>query len=368
MRVLAYADSVEFSGAERAFALVVAELADRPDYDLTAAVPDGALSDELRRAVSSVHALPRVAVRAGLSAFDPRLRRAAAAAARACGAEVALVNLPSSQAGTSGLLAGVPTVAFLHVAASLADAGFRLGAARDRLAGPRLRRAVRIVVPAPSVRRYLWERWGFPAERVGWAPPPFRALEPVERSEARRALGVGGDRRLVGIIGRVSVKQKGHDVLLRALAELDPDVSLLVAGTGRDSDRVRALARSLGLAERVSLLGPVGRPELLYGAVDALAIPSRFEGLPLVALEALSLGAPGVAAAVDGLADVWPAKWLVPAGDAHALARALAELLEGDRARLRDRTRAHWREVEPRFGRGSGERFARELELAREAV
>ena len=364
MRVLAYADSVEFSGAELAFTLVVGALAARPEFELAAAAPAGALADELRRVCATVHELPHAPVRAGLSAFDPRLRRGAVAAARASGADVALVNLPSAEAGTSGLAAGVPTVAFLHIAASLADAGFRLGAVRDRVAGPRLRRATRVVVPAPTVRRHLWERWGIPADRVAWAPPPFRALQPADRAEARAAVGVGEDRRLVGIVGRVSVKQKGHDVLLRALTELGPEVALVVAGAGRDTDRVLTLAAELGLRDRVVWLGAVRRPELVYCAVDALAIPSRFEGLPLVALEALALGVPGVASAVDGLTDVWPVEWRVPAGDPHALARGLAAVLDGDPAIARERARAHWAEVEPTFGRGSGERVARELALA----
>src|SRR5580658_10396177 len=170
MRVLAYADSLEFSGAERAFTLLVKGLGERAGFDLAAVAPAGRLADELAACCSAVHPLPRVPVRAGLSACDPRLWRGARAAARASGADVVLVNLPSAQAGTSGLAGAIPSVAFLHIASSLADAGFRLGAVRDRLAAPRVRSATRIVVPAPSVRRLLWERWGVPAERVAWAP------------------------------------------------------------------------------------------------------------------------------------------------------------------------------------------------------
>ena len=367
MRVLAYADSLEFSGAERAFTLLVQGLAARGDFELSACAPPGRLADELRARGLTVHSLPEVPVRAGLTAFDPRLRARARAAAGSSHAELALVNLPSAEAGTAGLTLGLPSVASLHIANSLADAGFRLGAVRDRLAAPRVRSATRIVVPAPSVRRHLWQSWGVPAERVSWAPEAFVAPEAVPRASARERLGLPEDRRVVGIVGRLSVKQKGHDVLLGALARMDPSVVLAVAGAGHDEDRVRSLARELGLASRVTLLGPLARPEQLYGAVDALAIPSRFEGLPLVALEALSLGVPGIASAVDGLEDLWPAAWLVPPGDAASLAAALSGILAGDPAALRARARSHWAEVEPLFGRGTVEHFAHEMMAAREA-
>ena len=370
MRVLAYADSLEFSGAERAFTLLVKGLGERAGFDLAAVAPAGRLADELGACCSAVHPLPRVPVRAGLSACDPRLRRGARAAARAAGAAVVLVNLPSAQAGTSGLAGGIPSVAFLHIASSLADAGFRLGAVRDRLAAPRVRNATRIVVPAPSVRRHLWERWHVPAARVAWAPPPFTELGTMPRAQARALLGVGDERRLLGVIGRLNIKHKGQDVLLRALAELCRDgveTDLVIAGTGRDGELLSALAGELGVGARVHFLGALARPEALYCAVDALVIPSRFEGLPLVALEALALGVPGIASAVDGLADVWPEEWLVPAGDAAGLAGALAALARSDPGALRARAREHWAEVAPVFGGGTVERFAQELELARGA-
>jgi glycosyltransferase involved in cell wall biosynthesis len=365
MRVLAYADSLELSGAERAFALLVRGLSERVDLEVAAAVPSGGLADELASYCALVYRLPRVPLHAGLAAFDPRLRRGVRAAARAARADVVLANLPSAQSGTSGLASGLPSVAFLHIAHSLADAGFRLGPLRDRVAAPRLRRATRIVVPAPSVQRYLWERWGVPAERVAWAPAPSAEPRPMPRAEARAALGIGDERRLLGIVARVSLKQKGHDVLLRALPAVGGDVQLLVAGAGPDTGHLHALAGELGVAGRVTFLGAVPRPEVIYCAVDALVIPSRFEGLPLVALEALALGVPGIASAVDGLADLWPKEWLVPPGDPAALAGAIDALLGADPEALRRRAQAHWREVEPVFGRGTVERVADELALAR---
>jgi glycosyltransferase involved in cell wall biosynthesis len=344
MRVLAYAESVEFSGAESAFARIVADLAAQPDLDVVAMAPAGRLAAELRRSCS-ICELPHPVLPVSLAAIDARLRRAGRHGARRRRYDVVLANLPSAQAGTAGLGLGPPAVGFLHVPQTLTAAGFVLGSVRDRLSRSALRRAARIVVPAPSVRHYVWEDWGFAPERVDWAPPPAAALPAVSRHRARATLGLPADRRLVGILGRVSVKQKGHDVLLRALTRLDPGTDVVIGGTGRDTAAVGALAAELGVAGRVHRLGHLLRPEELYGAVDALAIPSRFEGLPLVALEALRLGVPGIASGVDGLLDVWPREWLVPPADPAALAGGLTAMLAAEPGHLRSRAAARWAEL-----------------------
>jgi glycosyltransferase involved in cell wall biosynthesis len=75
------------------------------------------------------------------------------------------------------------------------------------------------------------------------------------------------------------------------------------------------------------MLGHVSPIDNFLGAIDALAIPSRFEGLPVIALEALAAGVPGIAADIDGIRDVWPAEWLCPPGDPGHLADGLGRLL-----------------------------------------
>jgi glycosyltransferase involved in cell wall biosynthesis len=87
------------------------------------------------------------------------------------------------------------------------------------------------------------------------------------------------------------------------------------------------LADSAGIGEVTYFPGAVTYPDVAFSALDAIAIPSRFEGLPLVALEALSSRLPGVASRVDGLAAVWPADWLIEVGDSDGLAEKLTEIL-----------------------------------------
>jgi glycosyltransferase involved in cell wall biosynthesis len=155
--------------------------------------------------------------------------------------------------------------------------------------------------------------------------------------------------------GRFDLFQKGLDTLLEGFAALAPDfpgLRLCVAGRGKDGERVLALARSLGLESRLDFREGVSRDEVLslFSGAHALLMPSRLEGLPMVAAEAMAAGLPVIAAdvgAVDELLERGRAGVLIPPGDPAALATATADL-------LRDPAR---REFLGSAARASAERF-----------
>jgi glycosyltransferase involved in cell wall biosynthesis len=155
--------------------------------------------------------------------------------------------------------------------------------------------------------------------------------------------------------GRFDFFQKGLDTLLEGFAALAPDfpgLRLCVAGRGKDGERVLALARSLGLESRLDFREGVSRDEVLslFSGAHALLMPSRLEGLPMVAAEAMAAGLPVIAAdvgAVDELLERGRAGVLIPPGDPAALATATADL-------LRDPAR---REFLGSAARASAERF-----------
>ena len=105
---------------------------------------------------------------------------------------------------------------------------------------------------------------------------------------------------------------KGADLAVRALAELDHDVSLLVVGgpsgtNGAAQDvALRKLVADLGLDHRVRFVPPQPHDRLAayYQAADVCLVPSRTESFGLVALEAAACGTPVVAADVGGLRSV----------------------------------------------------------------
>jgi glycogen(starch) synthase len=135
-------------------------------------------------------------------------------------------------------------------------------------------------------------------------------------------------------IGRLD-EHKGFDLAIAALARLrerHPSVRLAIAGDGPERNRLIALACALGVNDSVDFLGNVSRDRIavLLRECTVVVMPSRYEGLPLVALEAAWAGRPIVAADSPGLSDaVVPGETalMVPAGDPDALARAIAGLL-----------------------------------------
>jgi glycosyltransferase involved in cell wall biosynthesis len=142
------------------------------------------------------------------------------------------------------------------------------------------------------------------------------------------------DVQTVVCVGRLS-EQKGQVVLLQAVARLRerfPDLRVVFAGDGPLRKLIDETCEELGIRDRVTITGWASnsrvRDELR--AARALVLPSFAEGLPVVLMEAFALGRPAVSTYVAGIPElVRPGDngWLVPAGDADALAGAMAELL-----------------------------------------
>jgi glycosyltransferase involved in cell wall biosynthesis len=347
VRVLAYTDSRLFSGAESVHCDLVAGLTAGGSLDLSCAAPrsNAALSNRIEAATGEA-VIDVPSQRPFAAAFDlysPRRRRAVSRALAAAPCDVLFVNLPSAEYGPTPVLgkrpAGAKSVGLLHVPGAFGELGFRLGGLRERLARPAMSRFDALCVVAESGRRTCERLWAGDDTPVHVVPLPRPKVEPVAREEARSALGLPAGT-VIGMAGRISFKQKGQETFVDAAAlmlEAKPDLHFAIAGEGRDLPRLRERVEALGLGRRVTLLGQVAPIDRFLSAIDAIAIPSRFEGMPLIALEALTVGVPGVAANIDGLSDVWPRQWLVEPGDPEALAGRLTTVIDtpsDERSRL----------------------------------
>lgn len=119
-----------------------------------------------------------------------------------------------------------------------------------------------------------------------------------------------GDRKgfNIAIIGRISYRQKGHDLLLDALSGLEPclqkRITLHVIGDGEDSDDFKR--RCERFSGRTHFYGWQKEPWSIAFLSDLLVIPSRFEGVPLVMLEAMELGVEVIATGRDGMLEYLP--------------------------------------------------------------
>ena len=142
-------------------------------------------------------------------------------------------------------------------------------------------------------------------------------------------------------VGRLRIR-KGLEVLIDALRRLPADSpELWIAGDGEHRRSLEALVERWSLAKRVRFLGRCDGAAvraLLVGC-RALVVPSTYEGMPLVVLEAMEAGRPVIASAVSGIPEVVRDRvtgWLVPPEDPGALAMALAEAsIDPEEARRR---------------------------------
>jgi glycosyltransferase involved in cell wall biosynthesis len=180
---------------------------------------------------------------------------------------------------------------------------------------------------------------GTPRERLHVVPNAWAGQAPLaSRAEARRALGVGAEGRLIGWVGRFT-REKGPDVLVRAAALLaDQSAGIVMVGDGPELASARASAARLGVAGRIAWPGLVPEAGRLLPAFDLFVLSSRTEGTPIVLLEAMAARVPVVATAVGGVPDVVGAAQalLVPPDDPASLAAAIRAVLadpEGARAR-----------------------------------
>ena len=129
-----------------------------------------------------------------------------------------------------------------------------------------------------------------------------RLFQPADRASQRARLGLSG--KVLLMVGNL-VPLKGHDLVLRALADF-PDACLLIIGEGSEKRNLEVLAGALRIQDRVRLLGAM-RQDLLpacYAAADALVLASSREGWPNVLLESMACGTPVVSTAVGGTPEI----------------------------------------------------------------
>ncbi|WP_206107446.1 glycosyltransferase family 4 protein [Paenibacillus apii] len=127
-----------------------------------------------------------------------------------------------------------------------------------------------------------------------------------DREEARHALGLDPGSRYIITVGRLDEYQKAHSLLVEAVKSLHdfPELKVLIAGSGPDEQELRKRISDAGLEDKIILLGSVRDKNQLrhyYNASELFVLPSRYEGLPLVLLEAGACGLPAAAFNVMGV-------------------------------------------------------------------
>ena len=162
------------------------------------------------------------------------------------------------------------------------------------------------------------------------------------RETVRASLGFGREDIVVGTVGNLKPQKGPLDLIAAAATVLahDPRFRFMVIGDGPLRGQVEERVRTLGIGDRVRLLGWRDDVGDLLQAMDVFLLTSRFEGLPRSVLQAMAAGVPVVATAVDGTPEVvldGETGLLVPPAEPEAAAHAVLRV--GTDAALADRLR-----------------------------
>jgi glycosyltransferase involved in cell wall biosynthesis len=170
-----------------------------------------------------------------------------------------------------------------------------------------------------------------PIDVIPGGVEPRRSAVPASR-ELLESLGVAGDAPLIVAVGAL-VPQKDPLTFVRAVADLRremPRVQAVWLGDGELRGDVERTIGTLGLEQTVHLAGFRDDVDRVMAAASVFALSSRFEGLPLVIMDAFALGVPVVATAGSGIPELVTdgvTGLLSPVGDAPALAESMRRVL-----------------------------------------
>lgn len=225
----------------------------------------------------------------------------------------------------SRLVAAVPVVIDTLHSSSTGKAGRRLGYAFSRWLPDHVTAVSHATavshLAAGMVRKERLSILGNGIDVEAWAP------EIQARTTARQQLGLT-DEFVWMAVGRLEAV-KDYPTLLRAMARAPENARLLVLGTGPREAELTRLAAQLGLKQRVRFMGFEPNVERWMQAADGFVLSSRYEGLPMVLLEAGACGVPAVATDVPGTREVvvdGVNGWLARAADPISLAESMTKL------------------------------------------
>lgn len=332
IRVLHVIATLDRAGTERQLAQLCCRL-DRSEFEpaVCCLTRGGPLELPLREAHVPVTVLHK------RGRWDPRALPRLLNVIRAFRPHILHTWLPTANTlgRAAGMLAGVPILMASERAADVWKGALRRWA--DRLLA---RRTARIVTNADAVRKFLVGRIGLPANKIAVIRNGLDVAEFDAAAQRPPALPVpepsGGP--VVGTVGRLE-PQKGMRYLIDAFARLPSalaDSHLWVVGGGEEEAFLRSRAIEGKVADRVHFLGT--RPDVpaLMGRFDVFVLPSLWEGVPNVVLEAMAARRAVVATNVHGTPEAAvhdETGLLVPPGDPRALARAVATLLRDPQRR-----------------------------------
>lgn len=189
------------------------------------------------------------------------------------------------------------------------------------------------IVAVSEKTRQISREEGIRADKIVMIPNGITPIpvEGVDRRVIRAELGYSNNDVLLLSVGRL-VYQKAHEYLVSAMSTVlkeMPNVKAGICGDGVLRADLEAQINSLGVGEQVKLFGMQADVTKFLAAADVFVLPSRWEGLPIALLEAMSAGLPIIAARVEGVdqtVEHGVHGLLVPPESPEELAKAILQL------------------------------------------
>lgn len=221
---------------------------------------------------------------------------------------------------------------------------------RSMLRRVALTRTGTIVVPSRNLEGIAQREWHLPTTRLRYIPNGIAADAFAAPSDDAPLFARTPDEVIIGTVAPLR-PEKNVARLVRVFARLDArrPTRLAIAGGGAQRDEIEALARGLGLTDRVIFLGNVAEPQRALALFDIFALSSNTEQMPMSVLEAMAMGLPVASVDVgDVRAMLAPGNraYVVPKNDEQAFANALDTLVAAPdrRAELGALNAAHVRQ------------------------
>jgi len=179
-------------------------------------------------------------------------------------------------------------------------------------------RAQSVICPSQAILDRLVDEFSIPPERMKVLRNPVDVA--AIRASAQKE--IPSEDGLVYVAAGRLTEQKGFDRLLDMFSELPKEARLQILGDGPLKSSLRKQAEALDISDRVAFLGFKDEPWPYYAAADAFVMPSRWEGMPNAALEALACGTPVIATPESG--GIGEVAALAPDGAVHVAAAGTA--------------------------------------------
>lgn len=251
--------------------------------------------------------------------------------------DVVIIAQGSIEACSLGVLAakrgGYRTISFIALPQKLAIMGAKLSWLRDRLNLYYYRLPDQFITTSLHAKAALTENGVKSPISLAYYGPDLRTWQIYDRAQSRQKFEISEHEYVVGLVARIQFVHKGHDFLIDAIAKYRDKlegIKFLIVGDGPDEEKLRSLIQFNNLQNQVVLVPWSNDSSYIYSAIDLLIIPSRFEGLPLVMLEAMYYEVPVIGSNIAGLSEVLPQNWLFEFGDSEGLITTLLRVKSED--------------------------------------